>query len=50
MVAREKSLNALRQLIDDLAAERYPGLYVLITETPLLYDGAQGIKRLPPLA
>jgi hypothetical protein len=48
--SREKSLNALRQLIDDLAAERYPGLYVLITGTPLFFDGQQGIKRLPPLA
>jgi hypothetical protein len=48
--SREKSLNALRQLIDDLAAERYPGLYVLITGTPLFYDGPQGIKRLRPLA
>jgi P-loop Domain of unknown function (DUF2791) len=48
--SREKSLNALRQLIDDLAAERYPGLYVLITGTPQFFDGPQGIKRLPPLA
>ena len=48
--SREKSLNALRQLIDDLAAERYPGLYVLITGTPLFFDGPQGVKRLPPLA
>ncbi|MBK8255143.1 MAG: BREX system ATP-binding protein BrxD [Polyangiaceae bacterium] len=47
---REKSLNALRQLIDDLAAERYPGLYVLITGTPLFFDGPQGIKRAPALA
>ena len=48
--SREKSLNALRGLIDDLSAERYPGLYVLITGTPLFYDGPQGIKRSPPLA
>jgi hypothetical protein len=48
--SREKSLTALRQLIDDLAADRYPGLYVLITGTPLFFDGPQGIKRLPPLA
>jgi hypothetical protein len=48
--SREKSLNALRQLIDDLVSERYPGLYVLITGTPLFFDGPQGIKRLPPLA
>ncbi len=48
--SREKSLNALRQLIDDLAAERYPGLYVLVTGTPQFFDGPQGVKRLPPLA
>ena len=48
--SRQKSLNALRQLIDDLAAERYPGLYVLITGTPQFFDGPQGVQRLPPLA
>jgi hypothetical protein len=48
--SREKSLNALRQLIDDLYAGTYPGLYVLITGTPLFFDGPQGVKRLPPLA
>jgi hypothetical protein len=47
---REKSLNALRQLIDDLASGRYPGLYVLITGTPAFFDGPQGVKRLKPLA
>ena len=46
---REKSLNALRQLIDDLYADRYPGLYLVITGTPAFFDGPQGIKRLPPL-
>lgn len=48
--SRKKSLNALRQLIDDLVAGRYPGLYVLITGTPQFFDGPQGVKRLPPLA
>ncbi|MCP4663997.1 MAG: BREX system ATP-binding protein BrxD, partial [bacterium] len=48
--SRRKSLNALRQLIDDIHAERYPGLYVLITGTPLFFDGPQGIRLLPPLA
>jgi hypothetical protein len=48
--SREKSLNALRQLIDDLVADRYPGLYVLITGTPQFFDGPQGVKRSPPLA
>ncbi|MFW6031435.1 MAG: BREX system ATP-binding protein BrxD [Myxococcota bacterium] len=48
--SREKSLNALRQLIDDLSHDRYPGLYVLITGTPQFFDGPQGVKRLAPLA
>lgn len=48
--SREKSLNALRQLIDDLIADRYPGLYVLITGTPQFFDGPQGVKRSTPLA
>jgi hypothetical protein len=32
--SREKSLNALRQLIDDVVGGNYPGLYVLITGAP----------------
>jgi hypothetical protein len=48
--SREKSLNALRQLIDDVHAGRYPGLYVVITGTPAFFDGAQGIRRSKPLA
>lgn len=47
--SREKSLNALRQLIDELDGGRYPGLYVMITGTPAFYDGPQGVRRLPPL-
>lgn len=47
---REKSLNALRQLMDEVDAGRFPGLYVLITGTPAFFDGPQGIQRLPPLA
>ncbi|MCC7380506.1 MAG: BREX system ATP-binding protein BrxD [Deltaproteobacteria bacterium] len=48
--SRDKSLNALRQLTEDLVADRYPGLYVLITGTPQFFDGSQGVKRSPPLA
>lgn len=48
--SREKSLNALRQLIDDLMGGNYPGLYVLITGTPNFFDGPQGVQRSPPLA
>lgn len=48
--SREKSLNALRQLIDHIDDGSYPGLYVVMTGTPSFYDGPQGIKRLAPLA
>lgn len=48
--SREKSLNALRQLVDDLAAGHYPGLYVLVTGTPQFFDGPQGVRRSAPLA
>ncbi|MBB4931690.1 hypothetical protein F4561_002510 [Lipingzhangella halophila] len=47
---REKALNALRQLLDEIAAGRFPGLYLVITGTPAFYDGQQGIQRLAPLA
>jgi hypothetical protein len=47
---REKGLNALRQLIDEIDAGRFPGLFLVITGTPAFYDGQQGAQRLPPLA
>jgi bacteriophage exclusion system BrxC/D-like protein len=47
--ARDKSLNALRQLIDEIDSGRFPGLYLLITGTSAFFDGPQGIKRLEPL-
>jgi hypothetical protein len=47
---RDKSLNALRQLIDEVDSGRFPGLYLVITGTPAFYDGPQGIQRLEPLA
>jgi hypothetical protein len=47
---REKGLNALRQLIDEVYGGRFPGLYLLVTGTPAFFDGSQGIQRLPPLA
>jgi P-loop Domain of unknown function (DUF2791) len=47
---REKGLNALRQLIDDIQSGRYPGLYLMITGTPAFFDGPQGVRRLQPLA
>jgi hypothetical protein len=48
--ARDKALNALRQLIDEVHSGRFPGLYLIITGTPAFYDGQQGVQRLPPLA
>jgi BREX system ATP-binding protein BrxC/D len=48
--ARDKALNSLRQLVDEVHAGRFPGLYLLITGTPAFYDGPQGAQRLAPLA
>ena len=48
--ARDKALNALRQLVDEVHSGRFPGLYLVITGTPAFYDGPQGVSRLPPLA
>lgn len=47
---RDKALNALRQLIDEVDSDRYPGLYLAITGTPAFFEGPSGLKRLPPLA
>ena len=47
---REKALNALRQIIDEVDTGRFPGLYVVVTGTPAFFDGPQGVQRLAPLA
>lgn len=47
---REKGLNALRQLLDEIDAGRFPGLFLVMTGTPAFFDGRQGVQRLPPLA
>ena len=47
---REKALNALRQLIDEVDGGRFPGMYLLVTGTPTFFDGTLGVQRLPPLA
>jgi hypothetical protein len=47
---RDKSLNALRQWIDEVDSGRFPGLYLVITGTPAFFEGPQGMQRLPPLA
>ena len=46
---REKSLNALRQLMDMLAKEELPGLYVVVTGTRDFFEGYKGLKALAPL-
>lgn len=47
---RDKALNALRQLIDEVHSGRFPGLGLIITGTPAFFDGPQGAQRLAPLA
>lgn len=47
---RDKSLNALRQLLDEVDSGRFPGLYLVMTGTPAFFDGPQGVQRLEPLA
>lgn len=46
---REKSLNALRQIVDMLANDELPGLYLVVTGTPAFFDDYKGIKGLAPL-
>lgn len=47
---RDKSLNALRQLMDEIDSGRFPGLYLVMTGTTAFFEGPMGIQRLPPLA
>ncbi len=47
---RDKGLNALRQLVDEVDSGRFPGLYLIITGTPAFYDGPQGVNRAEALA
>src|ERR1039457_7448461 len=47
---RDKALNALRQLLDEIDAGGYPGLSRVIPGTPGFYAGPSGVPRLPPLA
>ncbi len=41
---REKSLNALRQLMDMLAKDELPGLYLVVTGTRDFFEGYKGLK------
>lgn len=47
---RDRGLNALRQLLDEIDAGRFPGLHVVITGTAAFFDGPMGVQRLAPLA
>jgi hypothetical protein len=47
---RDRGLNALRQLLDEVDAGRFPGLYLVMTGTAAFYDGPMGVQRLAPLA
>jgi hypothetical protein len=47
---RDKALNALRQLVDEVDSGRFPGLFLVITGTPAFFDGPSGVPRLAPLA
>src|SRR5687768_15326863 len=46
---REKSLNGLRQLMDMLAKEELPGLYLVVTGTRDFFEGYKRLKSLAPL-
>ncbi len=43
-LSRERSLNALRQLMDLLAQGELKGLYLVVTGTPDFFDGYKGLK------
>ena len=47
---RDKGLNALRQLVDEVDSGRFPGIYLVVTGTPAFYDGNQGVQRAEALA
>lgn len=42
---RNKSWEVLRKLLDELAANRFPGLYLVLTGTRELFEGKKGIKE-----
>lgn len=46
---RQKSLEALRQLVDALDRNQFPGLLLLITGTPDFFESPRGVPDLPPL-
>ncbi len=46
---RERSYTTLRQIIDSLDKGDLPHCYFLFTGTPALFEGARGIRSIPPL-
>lgn len=46
---REKGLNVLRQLMDQLGQQQLPGLYLVVTGTRDFFEGYKGVKSLTPL-
>jgi hypothetical protein len=40
---RDKALNALRQLMDEVDSGRFPGLYLVLTGTPAFFNGPSGV-------
>lgn len=46
---RLKALEVLRQLVDAVMAQEFPGLVLLVTGTPDLFESAQGVPSLQPL-
>ncbi|MGP7813743.1 BREX system ATP-binding protein BrxD [Glutamicibacter soli] len=47
---RDKALNSLRQLMDEVDSGRFPGLYLVLTGTPAFFNEPSGVPRLAPLA
>jgi hypothetical protein len=46
---RQKSLEVLRQWIDAIDANEFPGLHLIVTGTPEFFDSPQGVPMLEPL-
>jgi hypothetical protein len=46
---RDKALTSLRQLMDQLANEQLPGLYLVVTGTRDFFEGYKGLKSLTAL-
>lgn len=47
---RRRAYESLRQLIDDMSANRYPKLYLVITGTTAFFESPRGVKELEALS